>query len=192
MALEYVSPMCDICNRIITRFDLPEVLSVVAKTAAEGLDAKASVIRLISPGGNRLEIASAFGLSDEYLSKGPVEISASPIDQEALIGDVATVLDATKDERFQYPEEAEREGIRSVLCLPLRAGIKTIGVIRVYTSEAREFSEDEIKFLHTLACHGAVAIENARMRSQLKRQYNDLMGDIWQWYENVQSAREEL
>ena len=46
MALEYVSPMCDICNRVITRFDLPEVLSVIVKTAAEGLNAKGSVIRL--------------------------------------------------------------------------------------------------------------------------------------------------
>ena len=192
MALEYVIPMCDICNRIITRFDLPEVLSIIAETAAEGLNAKASVIRLISPQGNRLEIASAYGLSKEYLNKGPVEISASPLDQEALIGDMATVLDATKDERFQYPEEADREGIRSVLCLPLRAGIKTIGVIRVYTSEPHEFSKDEVRFLHTLACHGAVAIENARMRSQLKRQYDGLMGDIWQWYEEIQTARKEL
>jgi len=192
MVLEYVSPMCDVCNRIISKFDLPEVLAIVVKTAAESLGAKASVIRLISSRGHTLEMGAAYGLSQEYLEKGPVEINASPIDQEALVGDIATALDVTTDERFQYPDEAKREGIKSVLCLPLRAGIKTIGVIRVYTEEEHEFTEDEVKLLNTLGCHGAVAIENARLRAQLKRQYDDLMGDIWQWYEDVQLAREKI
>jgi GAF domain-containing protein len=192
MVLEYVSPMCEICNRIISKFDLPDVLSIVVKTAAESLNAKASVIRLISSRGNTLEMGAAYGLSQEYLDKGPVAINSSLIDQEALVGNIATVLDATTDERFQYSDEAKREGIRSVLCLPLRAGIKTIGVIRVYTEDEHEFTEDEVKLLNTLGCHGAVAIENARLRGQLKRQYDELMGDIWHWYEDIQTAREKI
>ena len=186
---ELVSPMCDVCNRIISRFDLPDVLSNLVKTAAECLNAKGSAIRLLDEKGYTLEVAAAYGLSEEYLNKGPVEINASPIDQEALIGQVATIPYASADPRFQYPNEADKEGIASVLCVPLRAGIKTIGVIRVYTSEPHEFTEQEVNLLYTLACHGAVAIENARMRHELQRQYDDLMKDIWHWYEEMRQPR---
>lgn len=113
----------------------------------------------------------------------------SPIDKEVLAGQVVSILDATKDKRFQYPEEARREGIHSVLCVPLRIGDRPIGVMRVYTSLPGVFSEHAIATLYTLACHGAIAIEAARLRDQLKKQYDDLMRDVWTWYGEVQRTQ---
>jgi signal transduction protein with GAF and PtsI domain len=163
-AYQLVSPLCDVCNTIVSTYDLPEVLSLIVRTVTVALPVKASTLRLLDAEERRLEIAAVHGLGDAYLSKGPVEVDHSPIDQEALAGKVVAVLDASTDQRFQYPEEARREGIYSVLCVPLKARDRAIGVLRAYTSIPHEFTEEEVKALSTLAAHGALAIENARLR----------------------------
>ncbi|MER3459610.1 MAG: GAF domain-containing protein, partial [Chloroflexota bacterium] len=86
---------------------------------AHALQAKAASIRLLDETGEQLKIAAAYGLSRKYLDKGPVKVSSSPIDQEALRGRPVIVADTAQDGRFQYPSEVLAEGIRSVLCVPL-------------------------------------------------------------------------
>ena len=51
------------------------------------------------------------------------------------------ITDAQTDARFQYGEHAREEGIVSVVVVPLQVQNQPIGVMRVYTSEERGFSE---------------------------------------------------
>jgi len=180
---QYLSALCKVCHAISSVFDLQEVLSLIVKNAVESMKVKAGSLRLLDEEERRLEIVAAYGLSKEYLKKGPVEVEKSPVDREALTGRVVTILDVTKDGRFQYLEEAKKEGICSVLCVPLRIRSRALGVIRVYTAAPHEFTEYETKLLYTLACHGARAIENARLREHIKRDYEDLVRDGWRWYD---------
>ncbi|MBU0734590.1 MAG: HAMP domain-containing histidine kinase, partial [Proteobacteria bacterium] len=76
----------------------------------------------------------------------------------------------SKDPGLQYPEEARREGLVSVLSLPLKGRAKVIGTLRLYTGEKRTFSQDEIDFLSALAAQGAISLENARIYDTLEKQ----------------------
>lgn len=148
--------------------DVDRVLGLIAENGARLTGMRACSIRLLDVRGERLYLGGAYGLSQTYLDKGPVEVEKSPIDFEALSGRVVQVLDAGTDARFQYPEEARREGICSVLCVPMQAKGRSIGVIRVYSGTPHRFSEEEENFLRNLANLGAVAIENARDYADLK------------------------
>jgi hypothetical protein len=53
-----------------------------------------------------------------------------------------------------------------------------IAVLRPYTPQPQNFSEGEFGFLEALAEMGALAIENARMDEQIRKDYEILMGDI--------------
>lgn len=183
------SPLCDICTRIVSSTNLPEVLDLIVETAARSIGAKASLLRLLDPSGGRLEVAAAFGLSDSYIAKGAVDLEHSALDAAVLQGKIISIPQVASDPRFQYPDEAQQEGLVSVLCVPLKTGERYIGVIRVYTGEVREFSEFEKRLLYTLACHGASAIESARMRADLERRYDDLMRDVWTWYGDIHRMR---
>ncbi len=163
----YLSNLCRICENIRT-LNLEEALKSITESVTRCLGAKASSIRLLDRSGKVLEIAATCGLSKKYLSKGPVEVKKNPIDREALKGKAVAILDITKDKRVQYPRKAREEGLRSVLCVPLRAGKKTIGVLRVYTSELHEFSREEIDYLFTLASQGAAVIGNARLHQMVR------------------------
>lgn len=148
--------------------DVNEVLSLIARHATRLLHGKASFIRLFDRSGKKLYIGGAYGLSQAYINKGPVDVEKSLVDSEALRGGVIQVLEVGQDQRFQYREEARREGLRSMLSCPMQAQNRTLGVIRVYTAEPHVFGEQEQNLLKNLANLGAVAIQNARAYGDLQ------------------------
>ena len=148
--------------------DLKEVLGLIAENATKLLGMRACFIRLFDNTGKKLYIGGSYGLSQAYIDKGPVEVEKSLIDSETLAGGVVQALDVTIDPRFQYREEARKEGLASVLCVPVSAKSRVLGVIRVYSAEPHEFAEQEQNLLKNLANLGAVAIENARSYADLQ------------------------
>ncbi len=158
----------DTARAVTSTLNFTEVLNTIARQATQSMKAKACSIRLIDEEKRQLRVGAAYGLSREYLAKGPVDLEKSLVDRGALRGKAVSVLDVAKDPGFQYPEEAVKEGIRSVLCVPLSVREKPIGVLRLYTGEIHRFTDEEIDFLTTLASQAAVAIENARTYQRLE------------------------
>lgn len=75
------------------------------------------------------------------LHAGPVEVAKSGLDGEVLKGKlIHRSADACSDGRFQRPESAKAEGLVSVLSAPLMVNGKAIGILRVYSSEERDFT----------------------------------------------------
>jgi GAF domain-containing protein len=173
----------EVARAISSSLDRATVLSTIVRQAAEVLGFKGASIRLLDEDGEMLDLEATHGMSDDYMSKGPVEVAKSPLDQEALSGREVVVQEADMGARLQYPEDARREGIRSILCLPLPVRGRPVGVLRVYSSTPYPFSADDIDFLKSLASQGAIAIENARLFEHLRRDYEDLTRDVWKWYD---------
>ncbi len=148
--------------------DVNEVLTLIAKHATILFNGRASFIRLLDRSGKSLYIGGSYGLSQAYVNKGPVDVQRSLVDSEALRGNVIQVLEVAEDQRFQYREEARREGLRSMLSCPMRARDRTLGLIRVYTAEPHVFGEQEQNLLMNLANLGSVAIQNARSYGDLQ------------------------
>ena len=81
--------------------------------------------------------------------------------------------------RATYPKESAEEGIKSILSVPITLKGNVIGVMRIYTSEPRDFSDDEITFISSLAEQAALGMENARLYQKLKGEYEEMMGDLY-------------
>lgn len=177
--IRYFTLLSDMERTMCSVLDMSRVLSLIAEKTTKALNAKGCSIRLLDQSGQTLEIKATYGLSDKYMTKGPVQVEHSKVDREVLEGKVVYIEDASKDPRFQYPEEARREGIVSVLSVPLRLADRKIGVLRVYTSELRRFSPEEIEFLQAVAAQAAVAIQNAALFETLKQQYKDVEDILW-------------
>ncbi len=185
---EHCLDLLEISGSLISARSLPTILQTIVKYAAEATNAKASSIRLLDETGEILKRAAAYGLSDAYLKKDPVEIERSPIDQKVLQGEVVTITDVTGDPRWRYPEEAKREGIVSVMAAPMFIKNKTIGVLRVYTAEPHIFPDEEKELLKAIARHTAVAIENARLYELAVKNYDELVQEVWRGLPDVWST----
>jgi signal transduction histidine kinase len=153
---------------INSTLEMSEVLGLIAENAARLMGMKACFIRLFDPSGERLYVGGSYGLSREYIDKGTVELEKSPIDRETLERGIVQVLEVGSDTRFQYREEARREGLHAALCAPVIAKNRALGVIRVYSAAPYRFSEQEEALLKNLANLGALAIENARAYAELR------------------------
>ena len=176
---DYYTTLYQTALTISSSLELDEVLQRVVTSITEAMQVKACVLRLLDAHTGELQLSAVYGLSKGYLTKGPVEVKSSLIDSEALCGAPVVIHDVRDDSRFQYQEGARREGIVSVLCVPLEVHGKAIGVIRVYTSEPYDFHEDDIQFLSVLASLAALAIENASLYDNLKRSYDGVMDVLW-------------
>ncbi|MBL8066442.1 MAG: GAF domain-containing protein, partial [Chthonomonadaceae bacterium] len=76
------------------------------------------------------------------------------------------VLDVQTEPEFIGHDLAIEQGLRSMVCVPLRLYDAAVGVMSCYTGEIREFPADEVATLVTMAKQAAVAIEHAK--SQVK------------------------
>jgi signal transduction histidine kinase len=151
-----------------TSLDLPHVLNQIVESVTHALEAKAASIRLLDETGEQLTIAAAYGLSREYLAKGPVKLSNSPIDQEALRGQPVIIDKTSQEQRFIYPAHILAEGIHSMMYAPLIGRHGPLGVLRVYGWRSGSFNEKDAEFVMTAARQGALSIENAKTYTELR------------------------
>jgi GAF domain-containing protein len=73
------------------------------------------------------------------------------------------VRDVTKEESYQYPELATKEGVRSLLSVPMIMKDQVIGVINVYSADERLFSNEDLRLLCAVADQVALALENTKL-----------------------------
>ena len=172
---DYFTALYDVARVINASLETGEVLNQIVKCVAETMGVKACSLRLLDSQGERLLWGGAHGLSEGYIRKGTVLVKESGLDRKALNGSSSYVRDARTDPDFQYGDKAEAEGIRSVLVVPLRVELKPIGVIRVYTDDVREFDDQEIRFMESVANLSAIAIDNARLHQSLRTDFDLLM-----------------
>lgn len=161
--------------------DLQAMLDKMLATVVHEMGLRAGSIRLLDAKRQRLLLAAAFGLSAEYLAKGPVLVANSPVDQGVLAGAIEVLHDVTTGPGFEYPSEAAQEGIRSVLVVPLKLQDRALGVMRVYSARPRHFSNVGMTFLTSIADLVALAVERAELHAVLKNQYDDLKLDLAEW-----------
>ncbi|MFW5901974.1 MAG: GAF domain-containing protein [Thermodesulfobacteriota bacterium] len=155
-----------ITNSISHSRDPEEVVLLTAESVTHALDVKGCTVFLINKNSNELEIAASFGLSREYLDKGPV--SALHSIAESLKEGPVAISDVSDDPRIQYPEAAEKEGIASILSVPMITGGRIIGALRVYTADPAEFEMEDVNFVQAVANMTGMAIDMARLYKGLK------------------------
>ncbi|MFB0533647.1 MAG: ATP-binding protein [Anaerolineae bacterium] len=168
-AYQRLQTLYDVTKTVSSTLDLEKVLNLIARIAAGTMQVKACTIRLLDESGQIVDTVAAYGLSERYLTKGPIDVEKSRhIYQTLSSGQSAIISDTSWDDRLQYPAEAKAEGINSMLCVPLLIKGKAEGVICVYSTEPDHFSESDAEFLSALASEGAIAIENARTYKALE------------------------
>ncbi|NVM24968.1 MAG: GAF domain-containing protein [Desulfobacterales bacterium] len=162
----------EVSRAILSVLDSKEVLALIVKRIVPAMKLKAASLRLLNEKTNDLELVASHLLSKRYLSKGPLNADRSVPD--VLEGKPVLIIDAQNDPRIQYPGEKAEEGIASILSVPVQIHDKVIGMLRLYTSAPRSFTEEEIEFVSALGEMAGLAILNARMYEREKEKLTRL------------------
>lgn len=147
--------------------DPEEIVLITVEGVTSALKIKGCALFLFDIKSEELKLAGSYGLSDEYLDKGPVSALRS-IASALQDGQPVAIYDVTDDPRVQYPEAAAREGISSILSVPIIIGEKITGCMRVYTADKWEFTLDDVNFVQAVAQVVGMALEMRRVNRGLK------------------------
>ena len=172
--IDYFTALYEVARVINASLDPSRVLEEIVKCAALAMHVKACSIRLLDSRKKQLVLGAAYGLSADYLHKGPILIKESGLDQKALSGETIWLKNVQSDKNFQYGAKARAEGIKSLLAVPLLLDKKAIGVLRVYSDRIYKFNDKEITFLKAVANLSAIALDNASLHNKLQTRF-DLM-----------------
>ena len=141
--------------------NLDTMTNHLAQLLVATLDIKGCTIFILDPDTKQLEILATFGLSPQYLTKGPIEADKSLAIN--LKGEPLIVPDVTKSENIQYPEEAKREGIAAILSLPIVFSEEVLGALRLYHHDVWHISDHDLDSLHVLAENIGLAMTYTRL-----------------------------
>ncbi len=168
-SLEYFRTLHEVTRAVLSSLDSNEVIQLIADKAVDIMKVKASALRLRNETSQELELIANTGLSEKFLAKGQPHTDQSI--SETLAGRPVLITDTANDPRLEYPDETVAEGIASILSMPIIAKKRVVGVLRLYSADVRQYSQEEITFLSALAEIAGVAIMNVRMYEQTS---NDL------------------
>ena len=146
--------------------DPDEVVFPIVESVTRTLEAKGCALFLFNRKTNELELAASYGLSNRYLSKGPVS-SIRSIAASLQNGPVA-IYDVSDDPRIQYPDEAKKEGIFSILSVPIIVHEKPLGALRVYAGEPWETTLEDVNLVQAVAQIAGMGLEMSRLYKGLK------------------------
>ncbi len=141
--------------------DPGEVALMTAESVKTAFNAKGCAVFMVNRETRELSLVASYGLSDEYLTKGPIHFMQTI--KEARDAVPVAIYDVTDDPRIEYPEQAEKEGIASLLGVPIISHNKVIGALRLYTESPWEFSFNDITLVQAVALICGMAMDMCRM-----------------------------
>ena len=173
--VDFLSEVREFSKLVNSTLNLDAILKTIVDRLPKIMGMKACTIRLLQPESDQLELVAAFGLSKEYLKRGSIKKENSIF--KALKGEPVAIYDAPNDSRVVYHDAIRKEGIKSILAVPIKKGEKVIGVLRLLTTEYHCFSSNEVNFAVTVAEVGGNAIQNARTYQKVNLLFGQLEED---------------
>jgi signal transduction histidine kinase len=159
--------LASVSRTINSTLNLDEALSAVTREACVLMQAKMCSLMMLDDTRAWLDLRASFGAGQSYLQKPRLSVG------ESLLGAVVRrkkpihVENVQVSGRYQHVEVARREGLVSLLSVPLLFTGEAIGALSVYTARPYVYSNDEIRILSAFAELSAIAIEKARLYERI-------------------------
>ena len=148
---------------ITARLDVASVLDRISLSVPALIGASGCGIGLFNPERTLVVQASAHGFLSEEWRTLSVPVGEGIIGRVAAEGTAIRVADVQADPRSARREIDEREGIRSMLCVPLKVVGVVIGVVSAFSTRPQSFTAHHQRVLEAFAEQAGIAIHGARL-----------------------------
>jgi len=165
---QQIEALSSISRAINSDLYLEDILRLIVTVSAQVLKSKICSLMLIDEKTGKLVIRATQSVSEEYNKKPPLRIEEGIVGRVARENRARVVFNILKEKDYKYKNIVKKEGLCSLLSVPLAVKGRVIGVINNYTSFPHKFSKTEINILTTVANQAAIVIENANLLVQSK------------------------
>ncbi len=159
--------LASIGQTINSTLNLDDALQAVTREAGQLMNARVCSLHLLDGTRQWLDLKASFGAGETYLQKPRLGTEESLLGMVVRRKKPVQVENVQTSTRYQNVEVARREGLVSLLSVPLLFGGEATGTLSVYTESHYSFSNEEIRILSALAELSAIAIEKARLYERI-------------------------
>lgn len=163
-----IQALLEISKAISSDQYLDDILKLIVTLTANVMDSKICSLWILDEKEKVLRIRATQAMSEEYLKERSLKLGEGVVGYVAQHNQPLSILDVLKDPRYKEKELAKKEGLVSMLSVPMVVKDKVIGVINVYTSYPHEFTETEKAVLTMVANQAAICIQNTELMVQTK------------------------
>lgn len=173
-AQQRLAVILDLGRALGTTLELPVLLQVVVNRISELLPVEQAALLLVdTETGQITPHATLF--RDRAATDNKLAISRDMVTRALRERLAVLTTDATSDSRFKGSDSVRDLKIRSAIVAPMVAGGESVGIIHLATSSSTYiFSEQDVHLVVGIAAQAAVAIEKARLYTDLRRAYDEL------------------
>jgi signal transduction histidine kinase/putative methionine-R-sulfoxide reductase with GAF domain len=156
-----INALLEISKAIASGLYLEDVLRLIVTVTANVLDSKICSLWILDEKDQKLKLKATQSISEEYLKERSLAMGEGVVGHVALHNQPMAILDVLKEPLYKEKELAKKEGLVSMLSVPMCIKDRVIGVINCYTSYPHFFSKSEREILTTVANQAAICIENS-------------------------------
>lgn len=172
LAKEQLDTISKIGNKLTSTLDAGEILHSIVRSVPKFLKASGCVVRIIEDNKVSLRLEAAFGVSDIFRERVSILPIGEGISAHVIRKKQAVVIpEIESDRRFKFHVECLREGMQSLMAVPIIYKKDVLGVIAAFSRRKRKFGKPEIDLLSTFAVHAAIALNNAMLHKNIHLSY---------------------
>ncbi len=149
--------------------EIDRVLDVGFEAAISISGAKNGLLAMFNEG-NRLDIHRVLGIDDVAALKMMIERGVGVTGRAVKTGQPEFTADVSKEPAYH----SVISDVISQITIPLYAHGRRIGLLLIDTDTAGRFTEDTYRIVQILAGRIAVALDNAQLHNQLRRQHEQI------------------
>jgi signal transduction histidine kinase/putative methionine-R-sulfoxide reductase with GAF domain len=162
-----VNALFEISNAIASGLYLEDVLRLIVTVTAKVMDSKICSLWILDEKDRRLKLKATQSISEAYLKERSLKLGEGVVGHVALHNRPMAILNVLKEPLYKEKELAKREGLVSMLSVPMSVKDRAVGVINCYTSYPHPFSKSEEEMLTTVANQAAICIQNSGLMETL-------------------------
>lgn len=160
---EQLEAISEVSKTITSNLYLEDILKLIVTVTAKIMDSKICSLMMIDEKKNELVLKATQSMSEAYNKKPNLKLGEGIAGKVALENKPIVIYDISKEPEYKSKAIAQKEGIRSLLSVPMTVKGRVIGVLNSYTSYPHKFTKNEINVLTTVANQAAIVIENSEL-----------------------------